>query len=273
VVNTSTVFFENTLQNISYTNDSVNQLALACHNCYKNNQTSIIYTEERITSAVLNDVDLIELDVVFEKNEQIVVKHQSISQGPPLTEVLSIPTLIDATQLLFIEIKGEVSAKTDVRLFLDILMSERLDNNNFTYLNSQRFTILRSAEDEGVLWLLNEVLNEEEYAVIKPYIKLSWLHSVQKEKRIIAEINQAHQCGFHMVEFDLKMGTDSIKNLNAYAESLGMAVNVFTLDESNYFEAVNALKNDVDVLTVESGVYSDSNYFGESIFQKIRELL
>jgi len=273
VVNTSTVFFENTLQNISYTNDSANQLALACHNCYKNNQVSTIYTEERITSAILNDVDLIELDVVFETNEQIVVKHESTSQGPLFTDVLSLPSLINATQILFIEIKGEVTSKEDVRFFLDILMSHRLYNNHFTYLNPERFTTLRSIENNGVLWLMNEVLNEDKYAVIKPYIKLSRLHYKKTEKSIIAEINQAYQCGFHMVEFDLKMGTGAIKNLNAYAESLGMAVNVFTLDESNYFEAVNALKNDVDVLTVESGVYSDSNYFGESIFQKIRELL
>jgi glycerophosphoryl diester phosphodiesterase len=267
------VFFENTSQNIQYTNNGTNKLAIACHNCYQNDEVLTSLTEERITSAILNDVDLIELDVIFEKNEQIVVKHESDSNGQPLANILAIPSLVNATQLLFIEIKGEVTSKADIRLFLEKLMLPQLYNGVYSYLNAERFTILRSVENSGVLSIIKEVLNEDEFALIKPYIKLSRLHYNKKEKNIIAEINQAHQCGFHMVEFNLKMGTDVIKNLNSYAQSLGMAVNVFTLDESNYYEAVQVLKDEVDVLTVESEMGSNASYLGESIFQRIRELL
>jgi hypothetical protein len=85
------------------------------------------------------------------------------------------------------------------------------------------------------------------------------------------EITTAHQCGFHMVELDVRLGVDVILSLNAYAETLGLAVNVFTLNQDNFEELVSELKHDVDILTIEEGNWYELT--NSSLIRYIRDIL
>jgi hypothetical protein len=74
-----------------------------------------------------------------------------------------------------------------------------------------------------------------------------------------------------MVELDVRLGVDVILSLNAYAETLGLAVNVFTLNQDNFEELVLGLKHDVDILTIEEGSWYELT--NSSLIRYIRDIL
>jgi hypothetical protein len=74
------------------------------------------------------------------------------------------------------------------------------------------------------------------------------------------EIYQAYFCGFHVIELNIRLGVETIKTLNNYVDTLGVAVNIFTLNESNYLSLAKELKYNVDSYNV-------------SLFVKLRAIL
>jgi hypothetical protein len=76
-----------------------------------------------------------------------------------------------------------------------------------------------------------------------------------------------------MVEFDQQIGIRDIVHLNAYAETFGLGVNVFTLDEDNYADLVLEIASDVDILTIEPNREFAKTQSIESIFIRVKNLI
>lgn len=271
-VNADSNFFAHTNHSIDFVGTSDHQLAISCHNCYENLSSQAFETNRYIESAIASNVDFIELDIVMSDTTGQVphVSHEDRTSGPLFTDIIANPFLINASQILFIEIKGPLDLKANIRGFINSLMQHRFDNGSFAYFNPQRFTVIRSIETDKTLARFREVLAEEEFAGIRPFVKFSRLFYPKETSKMFNEIDQVYSCGFHMVEFDTRLGIEAIKLLASYADTLGLAINVFTLDESNYLPFVSELKYDVDVLTVEAGAFSEDAE--RSLFQKVREL-
>lgn len=265
--------FANVNQSITVVPESANMLALACHNCYQNNNTSLTDTISEIEFALKGSADLIELDISLANDMESVftVSHEGESVGVEFKELISQPSLVNSDQLLFIEIKNEFLNLEITRDFLNILKSQIQPSGQYTYLNENRFVTIRHIDNNDSLARFRTVLSEQEFSDIKPFIKLSRLYYKKTEAQMYEEITTAHQCGFHMVELDVRLGVDVILSLNAYAETLGLAVNVFTLNQDNFEELVSGLKHDVDILTIEEGNWYELT--NTSLIRYIRDIL
>lgn len=265
--------FVNVSQPISILAGSGNMLALACHNCYQNNNASLVESLNIIESAITERADLIELDITLssDKNIAFKVSHENESAGVPFELLIAQTSLVVSDQLLFIEIKDEIKSLEQVRAFLNILKAHTNSSGRYAYLNENRFVTLRNIDNNNTLARFRTVLDEADFSDIKPYVKLSRLYYKKTEAEMYQEITTANQCGFHMVELDLRLGVDVILSLNAYAENLGMAVNVFTVNQNNVDEAVFALKHDIDIFTIEE---NDSlQVTGNSLVSYVKQLI
>ncbi|NQZ83175.1 MAG: hypothetical protein HRT52_19390 [Colwellia sp.] len=274
VVEAGNYFFEGVVQPIEFVSGSDNPLAVSCHNCYQNSSASALDTIQLIESAIANGVDLIELDVTMsdEIGMNLYVSHESDVSGPLLGDVVESPVLINATQILFIEIKGQLDQKETIRSFFRSLMKHEISNGTYAYFNAQRFTVVRSSETDKTLHRFREVLTETEFENIKPFVRLSRLFSPTEESKMYAKIDEVYACGFHMIELDTRTELSTIKILNSYAEMKGLSVNVFTVDKSNYIEVMSALKDDVDVITVESRVNDEVDSINSNLLQSIKAM-
>ena len=263
--------FANVNQDISVVAGSENMLALSCHNCYQNNNSSLLDSLSVIESAIDGGADLIELDITLslDQNVSFKVSHENNSLGVSFEELLSQPSLINANQLLFIEMKDELATLELVRAFLSILKAHKYSSVKYAYLNENRFVTIRNIDNNNTLGRFRTVLAEREFSDIRPYIKLSRLYYKKTEPQMYQEITTAKQCGFHMVELNYNLGVDVILALNTYAENLGLAVNVFTLEQHNVEEALIELKHDVDILTIEDNSYDRE----DSIFNHVKQLI
>jgi hypothetical protein len=270
---TGSSIFANVNQPVSVLTSSDNMLALACHNCYQNNNEFLADSIFKVESAISEGVDLIELDITLSKDKNIIFKvsHENESAGVSFKQLIAQPSLAHSEQLLFIEIKDEIKTLELVREFLNILKSQRHTSGRYAYLNDSRFVTLRNIDNNNTLARFRTVLAEPNFSDIKDYIKLSRLYYKKTEVQMYQEITTAHQCGFHMVELGITLGLDVILSLNAYAENLGLAVNVFTLNQNNYEATVQALKHDVDIFTIEGGESLSATE--DSIFVYITQLI
>ncbi|MDC1255932.1 hypothetical protein N8Z89_00025 [bacterium] len=274
VVEAGNYFFEGAIQPIDFVSGSDNPLAISCHNCYQNSSDSALDTILLIESAIASGVDLIELDVTTSEqiDHNLYVSHENDSVGPLLGDVVESQVLINATQILFIEIKGQLDQKESIRSFFRTLMKHEISNGEYAYFNAQRFTVVRSVETDQTLHQFREILTEAEFENIKPFVRLSRLFSPTEESTMYAKIDEVHSCGFHMIELDIRTELTTIKTLNSYAEMKGLSVNVFTVDESNYIEVVSQLKDDVDVITVESRSNDGVKFISSNLLQSIKEM-
>jgi len=264
--------FINTSQNLSVVAGSGNLLALSCHNCYQNNNAFLTDSLNKIDSAISSNADLIELDLVFDKqNEVFRVSHEIESNGVLFTQLISQPLLINTPQLLFIELKQGISDLSNIRMLFNSLKSHVNSSGQYAYLNQNRFVTIRHIQDNKTLSRFRQVLTEHEFADISAFVNLSRLYYKKTEAEMLTEIANAHQCGFHMIELDLRLGVDVILRLNAFAENLGLAVNVFTIINKNVDSTVSALKHDVDVFTIEDS--SEELMAGESLILYVKNLL
>jgi hypothetical protein len=265
--------FANANQSVTVVPESGNMLALACHNCYQNNNASLTNTVGVIEFALEVGADLIELDISLANDKESVftVSHEGESVGVEFEQLISQSSLVNSDQLLFIEIKNEFQTLEIIRDFLNILKSQIQPSGQYTYLNENRFVTIRHIDNNNSLARFRTVLSEQEFSGIKPFIKLSRLYYKKTEAQMYQEITTAHQCGFHMVELDVRLGVDVILSLNAYAETLGLAVNVFTLNQDNFEELVLGLKHDVDILTIEEGSWYELT--NSSLIRYIRDIL
>ncbi|MCJ8294778.1 MAG: hypothetical protein MJK15_10265 [Colwellia sp.] len=264
--------FINVSQSLSVIPSSGNILALACHNCYKNNDEQLDASLNKISAGIDNNADLIELDLVLDNKGMFRVSHEFESAGVAFSDIIAQSLLLDSELLLFIEFKQELKELQSIRSFLHSLLIHTNVSGQYAYLNNNRFIIVRNIQNNKTLSRFRIVLAEDEFADIEDFVKLSRLHDNKSEIKIFTEITKAHQCGFHMVEFDLRLGINAILRLNAYAESLGLAVNVFTLvDNRDLNLVVSALKHDVDVLTIEDNRSKQETE--NSLIQYVKQLL
>jgi len=260
---------------IAITSRSNNPVAIACHNCFSNNSNKVAASFNVIESAINSLVDIVELDVVFPKEnyQQPMVSHDLDSSHVSLSSVLSNQLLLQSSVMLFIEVKGKIKNEQYIRDLLDTLMTPIYSTYQHRFINADRLITLRSFEHSTTLLTIQRVLAEDKYSSIKPFIKLSRLHFFKEESEIYAEIEQSYQCGMSMVEFDYRLGVEKIKSLNMYAEAIGMSVNVFTIDESNYIEAVQGLKEHIDVITVDVKIGAQYSSSTIPLFERVRELI
>ncbi len=275
VVSPEQLFFENSAR--ALTEPDLN-VGISCHNCYDAN--NLDSTFQLISAAIDNDVDVIELDLVQKEVADIapVIGHggnaEGISyKGLNFESVVENELLTFAEQILFLEVKGEIKSKDHIRNILKILKKQENQFGEIAYFNAQRFTVFRNLTNYDTLSLFRDVLDEPEFLDIEPFVKFSRIFSTSPKKSFTSGVFQTYQCGFHMVEFDHQIGTDNITRLNAYAETFGIGVNVFTLDEGNYEDITLEIANGVDVLTVESRGAFMSAKENESIFIRVKKLI
>lgn len=274
IVSEGSSYWQESEQYLSYTSTH-NPIAIACHNCYVNNSADVIDTELVIESAINNNADIVELDVVIPTDNYIgpMVSHDLKSVKVNLYDVLAVPALLQSSAGVFIEIKGKVDNKQYIRDILDTLMQFKNSVSEYSYFNQHRIIAFRSFELYSTLLTLHSVLMEDKYLTIAPFVKLNSLHYLKEQKALLAEIQQSYQCGMNMVELDYRAGASTIKTLNEYAESLGLGVGVFTLDETTFEVAIKALQDDVDVFIISTDETSKLSQTIESIFLRAREFI
>lgn len=274
VVNADSIYWQNSEQYLSYSSTD-NPIAIACHNCYANNSADVIDTELVIESAINNNADIVELDVVIPTDNYSgpMVSHELNSAKINLYDALAVPALLEASAGVFIEIKGKVENKQYIRDILDTLMQFQKGNFEYNYFNENRIIAFRSFELYSTLLTLRSVLMEDEYLAVAPFVKLNSLHYLNKQKVLFAEIQQSYQCGMNMVELDYRAGISTLKTLNEYAESLGLGVSIFTLDETNFELAIAELQDDVDVLIISTDNQSHLSQTTDSIFTRARAFI
>lgn len=273
VVSPGDAFFEGAIQNFIELPNSNNLVGLSCHNCYLDDSQEAHKTISIIESSFSNGASLVELDVIFSDapDKAAYISHEIGLFGPRLEDVLKDEVLTESSQILFIEIKGQVSEKEPIRKFFDVLMQQSSKLEQYAFLNAQRFTVVRSIDNRETLSLFEQVVQEEQFRNIKNFVKFSRLFYPNTEDAMINHINNAYNCGFHMVELDTRLGGDSILSLSQYARVLGLGVGVYTLGEENAKNLVTQLKHDIDVFTIEDQT-SDKSY-GESLINFIQQLL
>jgi hypothetical protein len=269
--------FNGVSQRISFSGNSANQLGIVCHNCYDNSRLDLSDTLSKIDKAVINNVDFIELDIIQEDRDgaEVLISHgdnaQGISnEGVSFRKVVEREILVDALPMLFIEIKRGIKSRDKVRAFLNTLKSQKNSAGYLAYFRYDRFTTIRSSGDYQTLSAFRDVLNEPEFADIKPFVKLSRLFFSSATSQ---DIEQASQCGLNIVEFDIKTNLNAIDELNRSAESYGMSVALFTLDESNYDELIEKFKDDIDIIIVDENETLFSDNVDTSLFIRVRNLI
>lgn len=274
VVTTDSSYWQGLEQNLVYSSSN-NHVAIACHNCYANNSANVFDTELIIESAINNNADIVELDVVFPVGNYVepMVSHELNSASVRLSEVLATPLLLQSTTSIFLELKGNVEDKQLIRDVLDTLMQFKRSASTFNYFNQERIIAFRSFELYSTLLNVRSVLSEEKYMSIAPFVKLNRLHYFKKSDALFAEVQESYQCGMNMVELDYRSGIGPISALNEYAKSLGLGVSVFTLNESNFEEAIVSLKDSVDVFTISTENQSKLSQGLDSILLRARVLI
>jgi len=272
--------FDGVNQSISLSENSGNRLAIACHNCYDNSRLEYQDTLVKIKAAIEEGADLIELDVIQENkvDSKAVISHggnfNGLSyEGVSFEKVVENEVLTNASQILFIEIKDKIESKAHIRSILNILKQQQNSSGDSAYFRAERFTIIRSSRHYETLSNFRDIIDEAEFIEIQPYLKLSRLYLNQSHNSMVKDIFQAYQCGLDMVEFDIKTNTDTISLLSGYAKALGIAVNVFTLNEENYKPSINELKHNVDIVTVSNNVKDKSVANEISIYKRVKKLI
>ncbi|MFT7561505.1 MAG: hypothetical protein ACI93R_003432 [Flavobacteriales bacterium] len=236
---------------------SGNTVAISCHNCYSYS-ANFDDTAETIQNALDANVDLIELDVVGNSNGW------SVSHGGASTlsfdQVLAIPELKIANQILFIEIKQTLS-NTD---YANQLL---LDLNNNGYFDSNRITVIRSFNATSIA-TMRTVLSQSTHASYADKVKLSLLYwenyssSLSTWKSNIETMINSSTYKVDMLEFNHNTG-DFLTSLIDHAKVWGSAVNIYTLvwpSIATYRDQADALTMDGDLsrARVEAGGTDDS---------------
>lgn len=248
---------------------------ILCHNCYSNNNDDLSYTLEKLYFALDENVDFLELDIVVEpENDGIArISHEASSTGVLLDDVLHDQRVLTSTSPIFIEIKTSITAQSDIENLLDNILSIKTNEGKSAYANSERMLILRSVYFDTTLTTLRDTLLSTKYKAYEKFVKLSRIQNFNSVKTTKAEVRQSYQCGLHMIELDSRLSTDQIKQVAKIARGLELAINVHTLDYSNYERYTTDLKNTVDVLTVEPCQDDSSSCSQTDIFRNVKLLL
>lgn len=232
-----------------------NTAAISAHNCYLafiDGPTSLEATRTLIQEAVAGGADLIELDIKEEGGE-IYVDHDDDGSvdGALLAEVLDLPELQDADQLLYIEIKETAPTEAFVAALLDIL-----DVRRAHYARNGRPVVLRTFYSRlDNVSLARELLDGGGYPLIQEYVRLSVLFGKSDFPALSlfqTRISEMAEDGYGMVEFQYQ--TPNLFAKIAYARSLGLGLNLWTIPKTQGAVFIGALREEVDALTTDLAV-------------------
>jgi len=265
-------------------NENINQLVrgmakyperagVSCHNCYDNRRNDLVATMQIIDNALYSDVDFIELDLIgayHSENFDINVNHDSKDLGPKFKDIISHSRLLNISQMLLLELKFGFDSDVEIEYLLDSLMEHVDENDVYTYLNKNRLLTIKVINDFKLLAQVRDVIATEKYAKVKQYIKLSQILFSNQKVDLSRALPLIKQCGFHMVELDLRMGLESINYFSNVASELNLAVGVFSINQKNVEQYVGKLSKNINVITVHE---QNSQLSGSNLFDRVISLL
>ncbi|MEO2164251.1 MAG: hypothetical protein ABGY29_17165 [bacterium] len=227
-----------------------NVAAISAHNCYStstNPPASLAATLKKIHAAMAAGADLIELDIKSEGGV-VYVDHddKGTTWGAHLEDVLADPILQAGDQILFIESKETQADPTYVFKVLT-----HLSDNGYGRLG--RPVVIRSFNNiRQNLILTRAALRDPAFRTLRPWVKLNELFSKDQVASIATfqqMIAQSRQDGFQGVEFHYQ--DSNLFGKLAFARSLGLGINVWTIPVSMGEVFVAGLREEVDALTVD----------------------
>ncbi len=260
-------FFTGVAQPLTFSKYSSRPIAVSCHNCYR--QSSTEDTISIIKTAIEGDADSIELDVLTTNIEAPIIAHDPDSDGVFLNGIVGHELLIESTRILFVELKDIETPKEEGRKLLRLLKRQKKLDGKYAYFNSERFTVIRHADGYDTLSNFRDVLAEAEFTDIQPFVKLSRIYFPAKH----INIEQVHQCGYHMVEFDHRIGSETIQKKALQAKSLGLGVNLFTLEHGNFKVILSDLSLNIDSVTIEPNTVNTQLLDDGSIFEQVKQFI
>lgn len=229
-------------------------IAVSAHNAYTESYNSasqnLSATLQKLSNAIASNADLLELDLVYDEDDQSVkVSHNPSADhtyNAVLDDVLSNPALRNASQPLFLELK-ETSLNTDY--VAGIIESLRVQG----YLAEGRPVFLRSfPAGHGNLLYARQYL-ESNYPGLSDYLLLSELYgSTSNLNGLQGQVAQAQADGFDLVEFNYK--TPDLGAHIEYAKSLGLGVGLWTIPASMGEVGLTLFRDEVDELTTDYGL-------------------
>jgi len=223
-----------------------NRAAIACHNCYDDNSSSLKNTTTIVQSALNKGADLIEFDI-YEHKGLIRVHHDDgEAVGPQFKHAAAYSPLVNATQPLFIELK-ELSPTTS---FINEVLDVIVQHNYARYGRPVVFRTFWSRKKN--IELMATALKSSKYKAIAPYVRLHVLYSQNQFSTVSSfqsNILMVSQAGYHGVEFNMK--NENLFGLIQYAKSKGLGVAVWTVPKSMGEAYIAGMRNDVDAIIVD----------------------
>ena len=202
--------------------------AVSAHNAYEDSRRSeeANYNEtiDKVHDAISDGADLIELDIISNRSNQVRVAHDrpSVNNATLLSEVLADSTFSTANQILFLEIKERQN-----RAFIEDLIAI-IDENN--YARTGRPVFIRAFwADRNSLELAQDVITQQ-YPHLEDYVYYSALFHPWQFGRLDARIRESANLGYDMVELDYRI-SDLARRLDD-AKDLGLGTGLWTLPAS-----------------------------------------
>ncbi|MFH1531841.1 MAG: hypothetical protein ABIK09_14040 [Pseudomonadota bacterium] len=229
-----------------------NLAAISAHNCYLafiDPASSLQATRTMIQAAVEGGADLIELDI-REEGGAILVDHDDDGSldGALLANVLDLPELRDGDQVLFLEIKETQPTEVFIAGLLDLL-----DARRECYARNGRPVVLRTFLSLlPNVALARQLLDGGAYPLIEHYVRLSVLFGNNDFPALATfqeTIALVASDGYGMVEFQYQ--DRNLFGKLAFARSLGLGTNVWTVPVSMGAVFATALREEVDAITTD----------------------
>lgn len=221
---------------------------ISCHNCYASTGASaLVDTLAKIHQAQTDGADFIELDL-REQSGTVYVQHDDGTSvtGAKLGDVLADSQLKSGDQVLFIELKETTPTDAFLASVLDALVANG-------YGKAGRPVVLRAFDSivENVE-IARKLLGRAKYASLRPYVRLHVLFE-QADGNDVATLQTrvAHvrDEGMHGVEFEYR--TPNLFGALAYARSLDLGVNLWTVPVAVGEVFVASLRDQTDVITCD----------------------
>ena len=227
-------------------------VAISCHNCYSAADGTLLSTEEaraKVELALSRQADLIEIDVVSTGTE-LCASHADVtdcSDRPTLGGLLASEALAASDAALFIEIKEDDSDSLE---FAESILG--WFNEHRSLVRNGRPIYFRAfAARLPYLLAIKDALVD--YPFLEPYVRFGVLYR-ESDYAAVADFQDAVRAdaadqGLDWVEF--QHTTSSLRGLSLFAESLGLAVGVWTIPAVDGAVHVTRLREDFDALTTE----------------------
>ncbi|WP_165855682.1 hypothetical protein [Marinobacter sp. JSM 1782161] len=241
-----------------------NTTAVSAHNAYTEAHLAaslnLSGTLTKLSDAIDAGADLLELDLVYDGNDQMVkVSHNPgtlHSNKAVLDDVLSDAKLQGASQPLFLELK-ETSLMPDY--VVGIIESLR----NRGYLTEGRPVFLRSFASGRANLVYAQQYLANNYPNLAPYVHYSELYSSTSDlSGLQSQVASARADGFDMVEFNYQ--TPNLGAHIQYAKSLDLGVGLWTIPSSMGEVGLTLFRDEVDEMTTDYDLASARQVVADS---------